>query len=147
MQIREPQIVSVDVAAGRLAGANGRYAKTLSQLSGLYEDASSYEAALQAYGETPVYEVMDLHPSSAAGDLIFGVTRMVPGKIGREYFLTRGHIHAKANRPEIYYGESGNGSNHRRARRGRFQSARAMPATSRRIGFTALSMSGPPISS
>jgi glucose-6-phosphate isomerase len=34
---------------------------------------------------------------------------MVPGRVGREYFLTRGHIHARANRPEIYVGEAGAG--------------------------------------
>ena len=55
------------------------------------------------------YEVTDFKPSADPGDMIFGVTRMRPGKVGREYFLTRGHIHAKANRPEMYYGESGRG--------------------------------------
>ena len=109
MQLQEPQICFVDVAGGRLNGASGRYTKTLSQLAGLYEDVPAYEAALRLRGETPVYEVMDIRPSTATGDLIFGITRMVPGKIGREYFLTRGHIHARANRPEIYYGESGTG--------------------------------------
>jgi len=54
-----------------------------------------------------VYAVEFLQPSSAAGDMIFGVTRMQPGKVGREYFMTRGHIHARIDRPEIYYGESG----------------------------------------
>src|SRR5690606_31013983 len=39
----------------------------------------------------------------------FGVTRMAPGRVGREFFLTRGHIHAKADRPEIYYGQRGRG--------------------------------------
>ena len=34
---------------------------------------------------------------------------MQPGRIGDEYFLTRGHIHATGNRPEIYYGEAGQG--------------------------------------
>src|SRR3546814_4603904 len=28
---------------------------------------------------------------------------------GREFFMTRGHIHAKADRPEIYYGQKGRG--------------------------------------
>ena len=65
--------------------------------------------ALPAHGAVPVYEVTDFRPSSAAGDLIFGVTRMIAGKIGREFFFTRGHIHAVADRPEIYYGESGSG--------------------------------------
>lgn len=34
---------------------------------------------------------------------------MAPGKVGRKYFLTRGHIHANPNRPEMYYGENGRG--------------------------------------
>jgi glucose-6-phosphate isomerase len=34
---------------------------------------------------------------------------MHTGRIGREFFMTRGHIHATANRPETYYGESGEG--------------------------------------
>ena len=109
MELREPLVCSVDVAAGRLNGASGRYSKTLREMSGLYADGPAFEAALDVYGDEPVYEVTDLRPSCDAGDLIFGVTRMAPGKIGREYFFTRGHIHANANRPEIYYGESGDG--------------------------------------
>jgi glucose-6-phosphate isomerase len=34
---------------------------------------------------------------------------MVPGRVGREFFLTRGHVHAKADRPEIYFGQRGRG--------------------------------------
>ena len=41
--------------------------------------------------------------------MIFGVTRMAPGRVGHEFFVTRGHVHAVANRPEIYYGEAGHG--------------------------------------
>jgi glucose-6-phosphate isomerase len=97
------------MASGALVGATGKYAKTLSDLAGLYEDTDAFDAGLKDWGDTPVYEVTDYKPSSASGDMIVGVTRMQPGKVGREYFLTRGHIHANANRPEIYYGESGRG--------------------------------------
>ena len=41
--------------------------------------------------------------------MIFGVTRLSPGKVGREFFMTKGHIHARADRPEIYYGQAGQG--------------------------------------
>jgi glucose-6-phosphate isomerase len=34
---------------------------------------------------------------------------MEPGRIWAEFFLTRGHIHAIANRPETYRGEAGHG--------------------------------------
>ena len=109
MQLREPELCFVDVAHGRLSGATGRYVKTLSAMEGFYADRPAFDLALLDRGDELVYEVTDVRPSSAAGDLIFGVTRMLPGKIGREYFLTRGHIHANANRPEIYYGERGDG--------------------------------------
>jgi glucose-6-phosphate isomerase len=53
--------------------------------------------------------VTELRPSSRSGDLVFGVTRMQPGTVGSEFYLTRGHLHAVADRPEIYRGEAGRG--------------------------------------
>lgn len=107
--MREPGFCRVDVEKGELAGATGRYAKTLGDLDGIYADEAAYRALLDEMADTAVYEVSDYRPSSDAGDMIVGVTRLLPGKVGREFFLTRGHIHANANRPELYYGESGHG--------------------------------------
>jgi glucose-6-phosphate isomerase len=108
MRLHEPAVCHVSVPTGRLENASGRYTKQLSALVGLYEDAGAFAVALQK-GDPVVYEVTDYRPSAVGGDLIFGVTRMSPGRIGQEFYLTRGHIHAKANRTEIYYGESGQG--------------------------------------
>ena len=104
----QPTRCVVDVRTGTLRGATGRYEKRLSDLDGIYADEAAF-AALLRNGDPLVYAVEDLKPSATAGDMIFGVTRMVAGKVGDEYFVTRGHIHATANRPEIYYGESGSG--------------------------------------
>jgi glucose-6-phosphate isomerase, archaeal len=83
--------------------------KRLRELEGLYGDPRAFEAALQRDADSVVYEVTEFRPTDAGGDLIFGVTRMEPGRIGDEFFFTRGHIHAHADRPEIYYGECGHG--------------------------------------
>ena len=109
MPMREPGICVVDVVKGELRGATNRYTKTLADLEGLYADDAAYRTLLRELGDTVVYEVTDFKPSNDSGDMIIGVTRMLPGKVGKEYFLTRGHIHANANRPEMYYGESGQG--------------------------------------
>lgn len=109
MKLREPGICGVDVASGQLIGATNRYVKTLDDLAGLYEDEAAFRDLQRERGDALVYEVTDYRQSVDAGDLIFGVTRMRPGKVGREYFLTRGHIHANADRPEMYYGERGRG--------------------------------------
>lgn len=107
--MREPGICLVDVEKGALEGATGRYVKRLADLDGVYEDEAAYRALAERLGDEPVYEVTAYTPSNDAGDMIIGVTRMQPGKVGREFFVTRGHIHAKADRPEMYYGESGHG--------------------------------------
>lgn len=109
MPLIEPGLCSVDVEKGELRGATNRYAKTLADLADIYQDQHAYETLLAKSGNTVVYEVTDYKPSQNPGDMIIGVTRMLPGKVGDEYFLTRGHIHAKPNRPEMYYGEKGHG--------------------------------------
>ena len=109
MALREPGVCRVDVAAGALVGATNRYVKTLADLDGVYEDEAAFAALRREAGDVPVYEVTDFKPSADAGDMIIGVTRMVPGRVGREFYVTRGHIHANPNRPEMYYGESGRG--------------------------------------
>lgn len=104
----DPARLVVRIADGRMEGATGRYEKRLSELDGLYLDAAAHAAAMTR-GDPVVYTVEDFRPSVHAGDMIFGVTRMRPGKIGDEFYLTRGHIHAKADRPEIYHGQAGRG--------------------------------------
>lgn len=109
MSLRDPSHCQVDVSGGTMSGATGRYQKRLGDLAGLYADTAAFAALLATSSNPVVYEVADFRPSAENGDLIFGVTRMSPGKVGDEFFLTRGHIHAKADRPEIYYGQQGRG--------------------------------------
>jgi glucose-6-phosphate isomerase len=104
----EPTAHRVDLLTGALGNASGQYKKTLRDMRGVYADEQAYQAACARGADAVVYEVTDQKPPAArAGDLIFGVTRMQPGRIGEEFYVTRGH--AIANRPETYYGEQGHG--------------------------------------
>ncbi len=109
MNLVEPSSHFVDVARGRLETGSGRYKKRLKDLAGLYADEAAYAAAVGRNSDLVVYEVTEQRPSADHGDLTFGVTSMRPGRVGDEFFMTRGHIHAPANRPETYYGEAGEG--------------------------------------
>jgi len=109
MEFVEPRSYLVDVEEGVLTDASGRYEKKLKDLQGLYSDAVAFASAVKAGGDKVVYEVTDQRPVASQSDLIFGVTCMRPGKIGDEFYMTRGHIHARSNRPETYYGERGEG--------------------------------------
>jgi glucose-6-phosphate isomerase len=105
----EPVACQVDIASGEMTEPTGRYTKYFRDLSGLYGDEAAFSAMTQEWSDRAVYDVCEFRPNEAAGDMIFGVTRMSPGKVGDEFFVTRGHIHRNAERPEIYYGQKGHG--------------------------------------
>ena len=109
MQLVEPFRCPVDVPAGVLRNGTGHYEKRLKDLQGLYGDSLAFAELARGRGDEVVYRVSDFRPDRAEGDLIFGVTRMEPGRVGDEFFMTRGHIHKKADRPENYFGQSGRG--------------------------------------
>lgn len=70
------------------------------------------EARLELPPETPVYRVQAHIPAgeAVAGALSFGNTVIEPGRVGDEYYMTRGHFHAKRDRGEYYLGVSGVGA-------------------------------------
>jgi glucose-6-phosphate isomerase len=59
--------------------------------------------------ENPViYEYWESDNQFSEGDLSFGYTKIYPGTIGDEFYMTKGHFHVD-NSPEIYYTLSGKG--------------------------------------
>ena len=106
---QDPTAHLVDAMSGTMSGPAGRYQKRFADLGGVYEDTAAFDALVAARGDEVAYTVHEVRPQARTGDLIFGTTFMEPGRVGQEYYVTRGHIHATANRPETYYGESGEG--------------------------------------
>lgn len=107
--IAEPRSAAVDPRAGTMSGGTGRYEKRWSELRGLYQDEAALERRVAETGDAAAYWVEDFRPSDRGGDLIFGVSTLLPGLVGEEFAMTRGHIHARSDRPEIYYCQSGHG--------------------------------------
>jgi glucose-6-phosphate isomerase len=70
---------------------------------------SPMSARVSNGGELVVYDVEMLDTSSAEGALYTGVTHLYPGKVGNEYFMTRGHFHARREQGEVYFGLRGSG--------------------------------------
>ena len=104
-----PESSQVFSENGKLLNANGRYQKHFRDLEGLYEDEESFSRMFPEWSEKVVYQVEDHRASEQPGDLIYGTTVMMPGKVGNEFFMTRGHQHQKAECAETYFGLSGEG--------------------------------------
>src|ERR1700759_11572 len=101
MSFPEPVQAVVNPFTGELASASRRCQKRLRDLDGLYVDQSAFASLAASRGEEVAYEVYEFRPNENSGDLIFGTSILYPGKVGDEYFMTRGHIHAKSDRSEI----------------------------------------------
>ena len=94
-------------SSGEIAGATP-VQRHLRHLRGCFYDPSAYEAALSA-GDPLLYTVATVQPGTGAGDLHYGMGRLMPGRIGDEFYMTKGHLHTRREAAEIYIGLAGDG--------------------------------------
>jgi glucose-6-phosphate isomerase, archaeal len=80
----------------------------LHDLRGCFADAAAFEKAAAA-GNPLLYQVAAVEPANGDGDLHYGVGLLMPGKIGDEYFMTKGHLHSWRAAAEFYFGLTGEG--------------------------------------
>ena len=82
--------------------------KKLKDLPNIFEDEEVFS---KLDGEEIIYEVQAILPvkEGLEGGLFYGKTIIHPGKVGNEYFMTKGHFHQKADRAEFYWGIEGEG--------------------------------------
>lgn len=97
-------------ARGGIEGRTRRYEKALGDMGGVYRDDGAWRAAVTGRGaDEPVYWVDDHRYQEGSGALIVGTSTLLPGRIGEEFAVTRGHLHAVADRAELYHCLSGRG--------------------------------------
>lgn len=82
--------------------------RRLSQMQGMYADAAAFERLL-AQGDPLIYEFYDMHLPESAAEIAFGTTITYPGKVGDEYFMTKGHFHQVIETAEVYHCLRGQG--------------------------------------
>ena len=80
----------------------------LSQMKNMYQDQEAVEEILK-HEDPLIYEFYELGCPERAGDLAFGTTMIHPGKIGNEYYMTKGHFHQIVDTAEVYYTLKGEG--------------------------------------
>ena len=82
--------------------------RRLSDLRGCFADAAAYERAL-ALDNPLIYPSAAVEPAAGDGDLHYGIGLIMPGRVGNEYFMTKGHLHARREAAEFYIGLQGEG--------------------------------------
>ena len=82
--------------------------RTLSDMKDMYFNQTA-AAELLNREDLLVYEFYELGAPNSPGDLAFGTSIVYPGKVGDEYFMTKGHFHSIMETAEVYYTLSGKG--------------------------------------
>ena len=82
--------------------------RRLSAMRGSFADEAAFEAAL-AQGDPLLYTVSSVELEDLEGALWHTIACIYPGKIGDEYFMTKGHYHAWRPASEYYIGLRGQG--------------------------------------
>jgi glucose-6-phosphate isomerase len=81
--------------------------RKLSHMADMYLDQ---KAASQLLEEDPlIYEVFNVEVPETIAHIQHCVTILYPGKVGNEYFMTKGHYHEILDRAEIYFCLKGKG--------------------------------------
>lgn len=82
--------------------------RRLSDLANVFADPQAYAAAL-AQDNPILYTVASVQPDDKSDALFYAMGVLYPGRIGTEYYMTKGHYHALRTAPEVYIGLSGEG--------------------------------------
>lgn len=99
--------IRFDPSSGEIAG-HGAVVRHLSDLRGAFCDTEAY-AQLLAHSDPLLYRVTNIEDHVGEGDLHYGLGILMPGKVGDEYFMTKGHFHAWRPAAELYIGLRGRG--------------------------------------
>jgi glucose-6-phosphate isomerase len=103
-----PNLTSrLDLEAGIIEGAPVMR-RCLADLVGLFADRAAYDQAC-AQSNPLVYTISTVEVAMGEGQLHYGLGVLMPGKVGREYYFTRGHLHAWRAAAEVYVGLRGQG--------------------------------------
>jgi glucose-6-phosphate isomerase len=102
------KVINLDLENSTMTPATRKREVRLSELKDYFSDPAAANKILSSSRDPVVYEYYEYVVDEPAGHLSLGLTIIYPGKVGKEYFMTRGHFHLKPA-AEFYYGIRGRG--------------------------------------
>ncbi len=109
MNLIEPFKTEIDFATGALSPQRVTMQRRLSDMSVMYADRNEVARIQSEEGDRLIYEVQGVELPEEEGQIPHCTTRILPGRIGDEYHMTKGHYHARREQAEVYFGLSGRG--------------------------------------
>jgi glucose-6-phosphate isomerase len=103
-----PFVVDIDVDAATMSNPKNHIVRRASDMRGYYGDVTALETLIAA-GDPLHYEVFEVPVPGEYGHLMYCISTLQPGRVGDEFFMTKGHYHTVLETGEIYLGLRGEG--------------------------------------
>ncbi len=103
-----PSSFDLNLPGGIPSRYDNHLVRKLSSMNGQFFDQESY-AKMMAEGDPALYEVYEFKRPEIEGELLYGISIVHPGKVGKEYYMTKGHFHTVIDTAEVYYCLQGSG--------------------------------------
>jgi len=107
MEYLKSLLLTFDMKTGKSPEAK-TIERPLSEMEKMYADEEVRKRMVEN-GDPLVYEFYDLGLPDNSGEVAFGTSIVYPGKVGDEYFMTKGHFHKILETGEVYYCLNGRG--------------------------------------
>lgn len=105
---QKPFTAELKLPSGLVVPNDNHIVRKLSSMAGMYADTQAY-AGMLAKEDTVMYEVYEIQRPHSPDEQPCGTSIVHPGKVGDEYFMTKGHFHQAINACEVYYCLAGEG--------------------------------------
>ena len=103
-----PFTFGVDIGKNTLMPHDHHIVRRLSAMKGQFLYFEVYNAMLRE-DDVILYQIYEITRPEDAGELMSGLSVVHPGKVGEEYFMTKGHFHTVLATAEVYYCLKGEG--------------------------------------
>ena len=97
-----PWSIDIDLVEGAMREPDRILARRASDMQGYYRDEAALRRLIDQQGDPVHYEVFEKHIPEQYGHLLLCVSKLYPGCVGDECFMTKGHYHAVSGTAEVY---------------------------------------------
>ena len=107
MENMKSTLVDFDLTTG-LSKSKRPIKRYLSNMKEMFFNGPAYDEQMRVE-DILVYEFHDMGVPESEQEVAYGTSITYPGKIGEEYFMTKGHFHMVLDTAEVYYCLRGHG--------------------------------------
>ena len=118
-----PFAFDLDLAEGVFKDFDNYTVRRASSMRGYYADESALDDIVKN-GDPIHYEVFERSVPQVYGNFTTGISKLYPGKVGDEFFMTKGHYHQVIETGEVYVCLRGGGYLIMKTKQGDFSALR-----------------------